>query len=72
MSNTHIARPDKNRMRAYLEEVLQNQKDLIKKMECFEEEIGVTEYQAFWVDLRKNHNDLNRKVYNYMVRKCNR
>ena len=72
MSNTRIARPDKNQMRAYLEEILQNQKDLVKKIELFEQEIGVAEYQAFWTDLRKSHDDLNRKVYNYMVRKCNR
>lgn len=72
MSNTHIARPDKNQMRAYLEEILENQKDLVKRIEFFEQEIGVAEYRAFWTDLRKSHNDLNRKVYNYMVRKCNR
>lgn len=72
MSNTRIARPDKNQMRACLEEVLQNQQDLLKKIELFEQQIGVAEYQAFWTDLRKSYNDLNRKVYNYMVRKCNR
>lgn len=72
MTNTRIARPDKNQMRAHLEEILQIQKDLVQKIEFFEQEIGVAEYQAFWRDLSKCHNDLNRKVYNYMVRKCNR
>ncbi len=72
MSNTRIARPDKNQMRACLEEVLQLQKDLVKKLELYEQAIEVPEYQEFWRDLSKCHNELNRKVYNYMVRKCNR
>ncbi len=72
MTNTRIARPDKDKMRSHLEEILHMQKDLVKKIEFYTEEIGVAEYQAFWRDLSKSHNDLNRKVYNYMVRKCNR
>lgn len=72
MSNTRIDRSDKNQMRAKLEEVLQIQKDLVKKIEKYEQAIEVPEYKEFWRDLSKCHNDLNRKVYNYMVRKCNR
>lgn len=72
MNNTHIARPDKDRMRANLEEILGMQKDLVKRIELLEHETEVNEYQIFLHDLSKSHNELNRKVYNYMVRKCNR
>ena len=41
MSNTRIDRSNKNQMRAKLEEVLQNQKELVKKIEKYEQAIEV-------------------------------
>lgn len=72
MSNQRIARPNKDKMRARLEELLKLQKELVKKIEFLAQETEVNEYQNFLLELSKNQNDLNRKVYNYMVRKCNR
>lgn len=72
MTNARIARPIKNKMRAHLEEVLQIQNELLKKIETYAQQIEVEEYAVFLRDLGKNHRDMNRKVYNYMVRKCNR
>lgn len=72
MTNARIARPVKNKMRANLEEILQGQNDLMKKIEQYAQEIEAEEYAVFLRELGKNHHELNRKVYNYMVRKCNR
>lgn len=72
MSNSRIARADKNKMRAHLEELLRLQKELVKRMDDLAQETSVAEYQNFLRELSNHQSDLNRKVYNYMVRKCNR
>jgi len=72
MSNARIPRPDKDRMRAQLEEILRLQKSLVEKIELFEPQTEVNDYQVFWRDLKNSHKDLNQRVSRYMVRKCNR
>lgn len=72
MANTRIARPVKNKMRTNLEEILKLQNDLMKNIERYAQEIEAEEYAVFLRELSQNQHELNRKVYNYMVRKCNR
>lgn len=72
VANTPITRPVKNKMRAHLEEILKMQKSILEQIEHYAREIEAEEYAVFLRDLGKNHQDLNRKVYNFMVRKCNR
>lgn len=72
MSKGPIPRPDKNRMRAQLEEVLRLQKQLLEKIELFAPQTEIDEYQMFWRDLKSSYNELNLKISRYMVRKCNR
>ncbi len=72
MSNVRIPRPDKDRMRAQLEEVLRLQKSLVEKIGAFSQQTEVGEYKVFWGELKTSHNELNNKVSRYMVRKCNR
>ncbi|CFX09740.1 Uncharacterized [Syntrophomonas zehnderi OL-4] len=70
--NTRIPRPDKDRMRAQLEEVLRQQKAWMEKIEAFQMETKAPDYQAFWADLNNSYVELNNKISRYMVRKCNR
>lgn len=72
MSNARIPRPDKDRMRAQLEEVLHQQKSLMEKIEAFLLQTEVPDYQVFWRELKTSHNELNHRISRYMVRKCNR
>lgn len=72
MNNTRIPRPDKDRMRAQLEEVLRQQKAWMEKIAAFQMETKVPDYQAFWADLNNSYVELNNKISRYMVRKCNR
>lgn len=72
LSSTRIARPDKDRMRAQLEEILRQQKSLLEKIEAFSSETKVGEYSTFWGELKTSYHTLNQKISRYMVRKCNR
>ena len=72
MSILKINRQDKNLMRKQLEEILSIQKDLDKKIDNYQQESVVEEYQGFWQELGQNNKDSIQRVSRYMVRKCNR
>lgn len=72
MNNERIDRPDKNRMRTNLEEILLLQKQLEKRIEDFLEVETVENYRIFWRELKNQYNQNIQNTYNYMVRKCNR
>lgn len=72
ISNARIDRPDKNRMRSNLEEVLLLQKQLEKRIDNYLEAETVENYRLFWQELKNQYNQNINSTYNYMVRKCNR
>lgn len=72
MADVKIERRQKNIMRGQLEEVLQIQKDIDKKIDDFHEVTEVPEYQRFWQELKQTNSATIQKLSNYMVRKCNR
>jgi len=65
-------RLEKNRMRKNLEEIYSLQKDLMEKINNFQKNEPVEEYQHFWCELQELHNQNIQTVARYMVRKCNR
>lgn len=67
-----IDRKQKNIMRAQLEDVLQLQKDLVKKIETYATQTEPVEYQKFWNELRTSNQETIHKVSRYMIAKCNR
>jgi len=72
INNARIDRPDKNRMRANLEEILLLQKQLEQQIDNYLQTETVDIYKNFWQDLKKKYNQNIQNTYNYMVRKCNR
>lgn len=72
MNYTRIPRPDKDQMRTQLEEVLQQHKAWMEKIESFHRETKMPDYQAFWEELNSSYRELNQKISRYMVKKCNR
>jgi len=72
INNARIDRPDKNRMRSNLEEILLLQKQLEQRIDnCLQAET-VENYRLFWQELKDQYNQNIHNTYNYMVRKCNR
>ena len=72
INNERINRPDKNRMRANLEEILLLQKQLEQRIDNFLQVETVETYQLFWQELKNLNNQNIKTISNYMVRKCNR
>jgi hypothetical protein len=72
INNARIDRPDKNRMRGNLEEILLLQKQLEERVDNFLQAETVENYRIFWQELKNQYNQNMSKTYNYMVRKCNR
>ena len=72
INNARIDRPDKNRMRGNLEEILLVQKQLEERVDNFLQAETVENYRIFWQELKKQYNQSMQNTYNYMVRKCNR
>ncbi len=72
INNARIDRPDKNRMRGNLEEILLLQKQLEERVDNFLQAETVENYRIFWKELKKQYNQSIQNTYNYMVRKCNR
>ncbi len=72
INNARIDRPDKNRMRGNLEEILLLQKQLEERVDNFLQAETVENYRIFWQELKKQYNQSIQNTYNYMVRKCNR
>ena len=72
INNARIDRPDKNRMRGNLEEILLVQKQLEERVDNFLQAETVENYRIFWQELKKQYNQSIQNTYNYMVRKCNR
>ena len=67
-----LDRLEKNRMRKDLEEIYLLQKDLVEKINNFQQNESVDEYRHFWQELQDVHNQSIQTVARYMVRKCNR
>lgn len=67
-----IPRLEKNRMRKQLEDILQMQKEIEKKIEEYQEDIKVEEYQRFWKEFRSKNRQTIHYLSNYMARKANR
>lgn len=72
INNERIDRPDKNRMRTSLEEILLLQKQLEKRIDDFLQVESVENYRIFWRELKNQYSQSIQNTYNYMVRKCNR
>jgi len=72
INNARIDRPDKNRMRGNLEEILLLQKQLEQQVDNLLQAETVENYRIFWQELKKQYNQNIQNTYNYMVRKCNR
>ena len=72
INNARIDRPDKNRMRGNLEEILLLQKQIEERVDNFLQAETVENYRIFWQELKKQYNQSISDTYNYMVRKCNR
>lgn len=72
INNARIDRPDKNRMRGNLEEILQMQKQLEQRIDSYLQDETVEIYKKFWQELKKQYQQNIQNTYNYMVRKCNR
>ena len=72
INNARIDRPDKNRMRGNLEEILLLQKQFEERVDNFLQAETVENYRIFWQELKQQYNQSMQNTYNYMVRKCNR
>lgn len=72
INNIRIDRPDKNRMRANLEEMLLLQKQLEKRIDDFLQAEAVENYRLFWQELKNQYQQSIQNTYNFMIRKCNR
>ncbi|MEA4924781.1 MAG: hypothetical protein VB084_05655 [Syntrophomonadaceae bacterium] len=72
INNARIGRPDKNRMRGNLEEILEMQKQIEQRIENLLQAETVETYKNFWQDLKKQCHQNAKNTYNFMVRKCNR
>ncbi len=72
MTSVRISRPEKDHMRKNLEFIIQLHKDIGQKIEIFQQETRVDEYQRFWHDLHSKNNENIQTITAYMVRKCNR
>jgi hypothetical protein len=59
-------------MRQNLEEILAMQKDVEKRIVNFLDDEQVEDYRVYWLGLKKQYNENNKNLANYMVRKCNR
>lgn len=66
-----IDRKQKNVMRAQLDDVLQLQKDIGKKLENYASETEAVEYQRFWRDLQTSNQETIHKISRYAIAKCN-
>ncbi|HPF19812.1 MAG TPA: hypothetical protein PLC88_00570 [Syntrophomonas sp.] len=67
-----IARADKNEMRARIEEVLVQYKDLHAKIAAYATQTEVEEYQDFWRQCLQENRRITERLSRYMVIKCNR
>ncbi|MGI6452644.1 MAG: hypothetical protein ACOX0E_04055 [Syntrophomonadaceae bacterium] len=67
-----IERLKKNHMRNQLEEVLDMQKGLEKKIKECMSQTDVDDYQKFWETLLGANNENMRTVTRFMTIKCNR
>lgn len=72
INNPRIDRPDKNRMRSNLEEILLLQKQLEQRIDNYLQTETVENYRIFWQELKNQYDQNIQNTYNYMVRKCNR
>lgn len=72
MAIVKINRQQKNLMRTQIEEVLQLQKDIDKKIDTYASTTEPQEYQKFWHELKTKNQETIQKVSRYMVAKCNR
>lgn len=72
INNSRIDRPDKNRMRVDLEEILLLQKQLEQRIDNYLQAETVENYRIFWQELKNQYSQNIHNTYNYMVRKCNR
>jgi hypothetical protein len=72
ISNARIDRPDKNRMRGNLEEIILLQKQLEEQIDNFLQVETVENYRVFWQELKNQYKQNISDTYNYMLRKCNR
>jgi hypothetical protein len=72
INNPRIDRPDKNRMRGNLEEILKLQKQIEELVESYLQAETVETYKKFWQDLKKQYDQNIQNTYNFMVRRCNR
>ncbi len=72
MAIVKIDRKQKNIMRAQIEDVLQLQKDIGKKIEDYAATTEPPEYQKFWQDWQNRNQETIQKVSRYMIAKCNR
>ncbi len=71
-AKSKIDRPEKNRMRKNLEEIILMQKELKERIDNFLELESVEDYQQFWEELKNQQNQNIQRVSSYMARKCNR
>lgn len=67
-----IPREEKNQMRKNLEDVLNLQKEIEKKIEAYQKDAVAEEYQKFWKEFRSKNRQTVNYLSNYMVRKANR
>lgn len=72
INNSRIDRPDKNRMRSNLEEILLMQKQLEQRIDDYLQAETVENYRIFWQELKNHYHQSIQNTYNFMVRKCNR
>jgi len=67
-----IERPQKNKMRAQLEDIAAIYRQAEEKMEGYERETEVAEYKRYWREMIAQHHGRLENLSRYMVVKCNR
>lgn len=72
ISVTRIDRPEKNRMRSHLEEIIRLYRAVSEQMEACQKETEAQEYLEYWQVLKNKNTELIQEISRYMVRKCNR
>lgn len=67
-----IDRPIKNAMRARLDQILQQYREIANNIEDFRTQTACEEYAQFWEHLQRDNDEIMRNISKYVVMRCNR